>query len=59
MRTSPAPIARVQDGGGVDCRAEDTVTCNKWIQYAMSVSRFVGDGGALEKMVCVSPFSTD
>ena len=39
-------------GGEVDCRAEDMVTCNKWIQHAMSVSRFVGDDGMLEKLVC-------
>src|SRR5277367_2584331 len=42
------------EGGGreVDCSAEDMVTCDQWIQHAMSVSRFVGDEGTLEKMVC-------
>ena len=38
---------------GIDGSAEDMVTCNKWIQHAMSVSRFVGDEGRLEKMVCL------
>jgi hypothetical protein len=47
----------VEGGGEVDCSAEDMVTCNKWIQHAMSVSRFVGDEGTLEKMVC-SPART-
>ena len=37
--------------GGVDGSAEDMVTCNKWLQHAISVSRFVGDDGTLEKMV--------
>jgi hypothetical protein len=48
----------VEGGGEVDCSAEDMVTCNKWIQHAMSVSRFVGDEGTLEKMVC-SPSPDD
>jgi len=47
----------VEGGGEVDCIAEDMVTGNKWIQHAMSVSRFVEDGGTLEKMVC-SPSRT-
>ena len=58
MRTSPSRCCGGGGGGGeVDCSAEDMVTCNKWIQYAMSVSRFVGDEGTLEKMVC-SPART-
>lgn len=52
----PSPIVTAEEGWGIDFRAEDTVTCNKWIQYAMSVSGFVGDGGVLEKMVCSPPF---
>jgi len=45
--------------GDVDGSAEDMLTCNKWIQHAMSVSPFVGDEGALEKMVCSSVWEID
>lgn len=34
MRLSPLRL-------WIDCSAEDMVTCDNWIQQAMSVSRFV------------------
>ena len=38
-------------GVGDNSRAGDLANCNKWCQHAISVSRFVGDDGALEKTV--------
>ena len=42
--------------GGSDLRAGDLQNCHKWAQHAISISRFVGDGGILEKTVCSQPF---
>jgi hypothetical protein len=36
----------------INGRANDLMSCNKWCQHAISVSRFADDDGMLEKTVC-------